>query len=120
MYKFERLEVYQLALTYANMAYSLAEKLPKREEYNLQSQITRAATSIVLNIAEGSTNQSDSEQRQFLTMAIRSLMEAIACLHLIKRRNYLSEQGLSKSCEFSQMLFGKLQALRRILGKKQN
>ncbi len=52
-------------------------------------------------------------------MAIRSLMETIACQHLIKRRNYLSEQGLSKSYEFSQVLFGTLQALRRVLGKKQ-
>ena len=57
---------------------------------------------------------------QFLTMAIRSLMETIVCQHLIKRRNYLSEQGLSKSYELSQVFFEKLQALRRILGKKQN
>lgn len=115
MYKFEKLEVYQMALTYSDMIYSIAEKLPKREQFNLQSQIIRAATSIVLNIAEGSTSQSDSEQRRFLTMALRSLMETVACQHLIKRRNYLSEQELSKSYEFSQRLFGKLQAMRRSL-----
>lgn len=120
MYKFEKLEVYQLALTYADTIYSLADKLPRREEYNLQSQITRAATSIVLNIAEGSTSQSDSEQRRFLTMALRSLMETVACQQLIERRNYLSAKELSKRYEFSQVLFAKLQAMRRVLQKRQN
>jgi hypothetical protein len=32
MYKFERLEVYQMALVYTDMMYSLAEALPQREE----------------------------------------------------------------------------------------
>jgi four helix bundle protein len=117
MYKFERLEVYQMALTYTDMIYNLAEKLPGREEYNLQSQITRAATSIVLNIAEGSTSQSDNEQSRFLTMALRSLMETVACQQLIERREYVNETELSKSYEFSQTLFGKLQAMRRALRK---
>jgi four helix bundle protein len=65
MYKFEKLEVYQMALTYTDMIYTLAEKLPRFEENNLKSQIIRAATSVVLNISEGSTSQSDTEQRRF-------------------------------------------------------
>ena len=87
-YKFEKLEVWQLALEYIDMIYKVAELLPKNEEYNLRSQIIRAATSIALNIAEGSTGQSDAEQNRFLGMALRSLIETVACLHLIKRRNY--------------------------------
>ncbi len=119
MYKFEKLEVYQLALTYADMIYRLSEKLPSSEEYNLQSQSTRAATSIVLNIAEGSTSQSDTEQRRFLGMALRSLLETVTCQHLIERRKYVNGGELAKCYEFSQLLFGKLQAMRRALGKKQ-
>ena len=57
-YKFERLEIYQAALEYLDLIYALADHLPKSEEYNLRSQVIRAATSIVLNIAEGSTSQS--------------------------------------------------------------
>ena len=57
MYKFERLKVYQLALDYIDKVYSAAAKLPRNEEYNLSPQIKRAATSIALNIAEGSTGQ---------------------------------------------------------------
>jgi four helix bundle protein len=86
-YKFERLEVWQPAVEYIDLIYIVGEALPRHEEYNLKSQITRAATSIALNIAEGSTGQSDAEQHRFLGMALRSLIETVACLHLIKRRN---------------------------------
>lgn len=53
-YKFEQLDVWKLALDYIDLIYQLAEKLPRSEQYNLKSQIVRAATSIALNIAEGS------------------------------------------------------------------
>jgi len=99
------------------MIYDLVEKLPKSEEYNLRAQMVRAATSIVLNIAEGSTGQSDTEQRRFLSMAIRSLLETVACQHLIERRRYVSKEELSKNYEFGQTLYAKLQALRRSLKK---
>jgi four helix bundle protein len=82
-YKFEQLDVWKLALDYIDLIYKLAEKLPRGEEYNLKSQITRAATSIALNIAEGSQGQSDAEQARFLGMAIRSLIETVACQRII-------------------------------------
>ena len=91
MYKFERLKVYQMALEYIDRVYVVAAKLPRSEEYNLSSQIKRAATSIALNIAEGSTGQSNLEQARFLAMAIRSLLETVACRHIIERRGYLKE-----------------------------
>lgn len=43
-YKFEGLEVWQLALEYLDTIYTIAERLPRAEEYNLKSQIVRAAT----------------------------------------------------------------------------
>ena len=118
MYKFEKLEVYQMALTYTDMIYTLAIKLPRSEENNLRSQMTRAATSVVLNIAEGSTGQSDAEQGRFLGMALRSLLETVACQHLIARRKYISADEMAATYEFSERLFGKLQALRRSLRSK--
>jgi len=78
-YKFEQLDVWNLSLEYIDTIYGLAEKLPKSEEYNLKSQIIRAATSISLNIAEGSTGQRDAEQARFFRKAIRSLIETVAC-----------------------------------------
>jgi four helix bundle protein len=55
MYKFEKLNIWQLALEYVDLIYELGECLPRSEEYNLKSQMIRAATSVALNIAEGST-----------------------------------------------------------------
>ena len=115
MYKFERLKVYQLSLDYIDHVYEVAAKLPRNEEYNLGSQIKRAATSIALNIAEGSTGQSDPEQARFLSMAIRSLLETVACKHIIERRGYLREHApiLREVDELGKTLARSLQAMRK-------
>ena len=60
----------------------MVQYLPEIEKFNLVSQIRRAATSIPLNIAEGSTGQSDLELNRFLGLALRSYLETIACLDL--------------------------------------
>ena len=104
-----------MALAYTDIIYNLAERLPKNEEHNLKSQVMRAATSVALNIAEGSTSQSDTEQRRFLSMAIRSLLETVACQHLIERRRYDGSEELLDNYEFGETLYAKLQALRRSL-----
>lgn len=64
VYKFEKLEVWKLALGYIDLIYDIADELPRSEDYNLKSQIRRAATSVALNIAEGSTGQTDAEHGQ--------------------------------------------------------
>ena len=114
-FKFEGLEVWQLAMEYIDSAYELAEKLPRTEDFNLKSQITRAATSIALNIAEGSTGQSDAEQNRFLGLAIRSLIETVACLRLIARRNYVPEEILNTIDAQAQTLARKLHTFRKAL-----
>jgi four helix bundle protein len=112
-YKFEKLEVWQKALDYADLVYEIAGELPSHEQYGLRSQITRAANSIALNIAEGSTSQSDDEQSRFLGMAIRSLTETVACFHLIERRGYFDDpEPLREAYRFSEPLFAQLQAFR--------
>ncbi len=117
MYKFEKLEIWQLSLEYSDIIYELADQLPKREEFNLKSQIIRATTSVSLNIAEGSTGQSDAEQNRFLGMALRSLIETVACQHLIQRRKYIENLKLEKTYKLSEKLFAKLNAFRRALLK---
>ena len=114
-YKFQDLEVYQLALRYLDCIYDLSQDLPEVEKYNLRSQMERAATSVVLNIAEGSTGQTDPEQSRFVTMALRSYLETVACLDIAQRRDYLTATGLRSVFESGRELFAKLQALRRAL-----
>jgi len=109
------LEVYQLALDYLDRVYAITQLLLPPEEYNLRSQMVRAATSIVLNIAEGSTGQSDAEQSRFLGIASRSVVETVACQHIILRRQYLDRPQMAALYEQSEKLFAKIQAMRKTL-----
>ena len=115
IYKFQRLEVYQMALAYIKSIHTLTVKLPDRERFNLISQIERAATSVVLNIAEGSTGQSNPEQKRFIGLAIRSYLETIACLDLIDQLEYLSLSETGSVREQGHQLFIKLNAFRKAL-----
>lgn len=120
-FKFENLEVWQQALDYIDLTYELADLLPKNEDFNLKSQITRAATSVALNIAEGSTGQSDAEQNRFLGLAIRSLVETVACQRIIKRRKYLTDTSiLDKADSDAQSLAKRLHAFRKALSVSRN
>jgi four helix bundle protein len=118
-YKFQKLEIYRLALDYIGLIYELADKLPASENFNLRSQITRAANSIALNIAEGSTSQSDAEQSRFLGMALRSLVETVACQDIIELRKYVPVTELIPSRELGAKLFAKIQSMKRFLGQSQ-
>ena len=91
-FKFEKLEVWQLALELANNIHLLTRNFPKEEMFSLTSQIKRAADSVSLNIAEGSTGQSDAEQLRFLGYAQRSALEVVGALHLSLRRDYISKE----------------------------
>jgi four helix bundle protein len=110
-YKFEPLEVWKLSLDYMDLIYRPAENLPRSEDYNLKSQITRAATSVALNIAEVSQGQGDAEQARFLGMAIRSLIETVACQQIIRRRAHIQDNSLlQKIYDDSQLLSRKPQS----------
>jgi four helix bundle protein len=114
-YKFQRLKIYHLALDYIDKVYGLSRNLSVSERFNLQSQLERAATSIILNIAEGSTGQSNAEQNRFLGLALRSYLETIACLDIIERQGYLASVALAKIRDHGHELFIKLQAFRKSL-----
>jgi four helix bundle protein len=115
-FKFEKLDVWQLSLDYIDLIYTIADQLPPSEIYNLKSQVNRAATSVALNIAEGSTSQTDAEQARFLGFAIRSLIETVACLRIIERRSYLTDNTLLQVADNqAQSLARKLHTMRRTI-----
>ncbi len=116
-YKFQKLRVYQMALEYIDATYELSNHLPESEKYNLRTQLVRATTSIALNIAEGSTGQSDAEQHRFLGLALRSYLETIACWEIIERRGYFQTDELNAIRNQGHQLFIKLQAFRKSLKK---
>ena len=76
-FKFEQLRVWQVALDFGEKINVLADAFPKKEMFNLSTQIRKAADSIGLNIAEGSTGQTNAEQKSFLIFANRSALEVV-------------------------------------------
>ncbi|WP_410222459.1 four helix bundle protein [Pedobacter sp.] len=101
-FKFEKLKVWQKAIDLADEVDKLTKTFPKDEIYVLTSQMKRAVDSISLNIAEGSTGQSNPEFKRFLSYALRSDIEVVNCLHLALRRGYISQEIFDKyyaSCE---------------------
>ncbi len=69
--------------------YRISQSFPREEGYGLTSQIRRAATSILLNLAEGSARKSPKEYARFLNISIGSLVEVDACLKIAKSLSYL-------------------------------
>ena len=116
-YAFEKLRVWQHALDYDDLLCELAQSFPVDERFGLTRQMLRASSSIGLNVAEGSTSQSDREKARFLGYAIRSLLETVACQHITRRRGYpVPEELLSAAYQASEELFRELQAFRAAVG----
>jgi four helix bundle protein len=114
-FKFENLDVWNPSLEYADRAYEPAGKLPEKERCNLSSQIIRAATSISLNIAEGSTGQTDREQNRFSRSALRSVIDTVACQRLIARRKYAADAIFLEPIDLkAQELAIKINAFRKV------
>lgn len=101
-FKFEQLKVWHKAIDLADEVDKMTKIFPKEEIYVLISQVKRAADSVSMNIAEGSTGQSNAEFKRFLSYAMRSDIEVVNCLYLAKRRGYINNEVFEKhyrSCE---------------------
>jgi four helix bundle protein len=90
-FKFENLKVWHRALDLTIEIQELVKLFPSFELYSLCNQIRRAADSVVLNIAEGSTGQSNKEFKKFLRYSLRSAVEVVSCLFIAKRKNYIDD-----------------------------
>lgn len=85
---FEDLDCYKLALKVFREAYRVAGILPPEEKYNLGDQLRRAATSILLNIAEGYGRYHYLDSLRFYYIARGSLMETLSALIACDDRKY--------------------------------
>jgi four helix bundle protein len=114
-FKFEKLLVWQKAVDLSELVDQVSKKFPKEELYILTSQVKRAADSIALNIAEGSTGQSNAEFNRFLGIALRSNIEVVSCIYLAKRRNIISEKDFNKIYSNCEQILIMINGLRKAL-----
>lgn len=61
MRDFKTLDIWKRGISLSKMIYVLSREFPAEEKFGLQSQIRRAATSIPINIAEGSASELECE-----------------------------------------------------------
>lgn len=112
-FKFEKLEVWQESVELSGLVDEVCKTFPKDELYVLTSQMKRAADSVSLNLAEGSTGQSSAEFKRFIGFSIRSGIEVIGCLYLAKRRRIISDTQFEKIYQATDRLVMRIQALRK-------
>lgn len=96
IYAFEKLDVYQLALSLSIEIRTLTKSFPKEEQFDLTRQIKRATDSISSNLAEGSGRSSNLDQAHFTNMAYASGLEVINHLNLSFQLNYIAEGDYGK------------------------
>jgi len=63
-----------------------------KKDYPLVDQITRAAISVMNNIAEGWASQSNNEFIRFLKYSRRSAAEVQNCLYIAKDQGYVENE----------------------------
>jgi four helix bundle protein len=114
-FKFEKLEVWQEAIELSGVVNSVTSKFPKDDLYVLTSQMKRAYDSISLNIAEGSTGQTNPEYKKFLGYSIRSGIELVSGIYLAKKRNIISEGDFNTIYSQTDILIKRIQALRKAI-----
>lgn len=114
-FKFEKLTVWQIAIELSYQVSLLIDDFPNHEKFILASQIQRAADSVVLNIAEGSTGQTNPDFKRFLNYGIRSALEVVSCLYLGRKRKIISESNFESLYNQYEELIKKIQALKNSL-----
>jgi len=88
--------VYQKGYSLAIDMYKITDKFPAHEQNNLIGQIRRAATSIPVNIAEGSAKKSPKEFLYFLNVAYGSAKELAVLVDLSRDVGYIKEDVYMK------------------------
>jgi len=119
MFNFEKLEVWQEAIDFADFVHGVTRAFPNDERFGLTNQMRRAAVSISSNVAEGSSRSSRPDFARFVELATGSLFEVVSQATVARRQAFLSAvdyERLYAACEKqSKMLSG----LRRSLFEHQ-
>ena len=115
MFKFEKLDVWQKAIDFADLVYSKTRSFPADERFGLTNQMRRAAVSISSNIAERSARISDADFARFVQIATGSLFEVVSESTVAKRRGYFNEDSFAAIYKAAEQQGRMLSGLRRTL-----
>jgi four helix bundle protein len=113
--RFEDIESWQLARCLTNAVYDVAAVGLFARDFGLRDQITRAAGSVMHNIAEGFDGGSNSEFAKFLRYAQRSCTEVQSQLYVALDRKYVTQPQFDSLYEQAAKTHAKIGAFIRYL-----
>lgn len=117
-FAFENLDVYKKSVQWAATVEGLGKSLRSKASRSLIDQLTRAALSIPLNIAEGNGRWHKAEKRQFLTIARGSTFECVPILQVLRANDLIEETKYSEFraqlIEIGKMINGLLKSVERL------
>src|SRR4030081_2813321 len=93
MFNFEKLDVWNKAIDFADLVYSSTRNFPAEERFGLTNQMRRAAVSLSSNIAEGCLRISRTDFRRFLEVATGSVFEVVSQAFIGQRRGFLDQKA---------------------------
>lgn len=114
MFNFEKLRVYQESLLFIDVVYKITQKWPREEMFGFINQIRRAAVSIALNLAEG-TSRTKKDFRHFLDLSRGSVYEVVAVISIAKQRKYVTDEEFTRIYEACNKLARMISALKTSL-----
>lgn len=115
MFGFERLEVWQKAIEFADLVYAMTRSFPADERFGLTNQMRRAAVSISSNIAEGSSRLSTKDFARFIEIATGSVYEVVSQSYIGRGQGFLSEESFQTLYASAERQGKMLSGLRRSL-----
>jgi four helix bundle protein len=114
-FRFQDLEIWQLAIEIADELFDIADDLEKRKLFRFAEQLRGSGMSMSNNIAEGSGSISKNEFRQYLNIARRSTFENANILIILNRRNLLEAIKANDLLEKLDLLCRKITNFRKSL-----
>ena len=88
MRNFKKLQIWQKGFEIAVESFRVADSFPTSQKFSLGQQVTRAATSIPSNIAEGSSRRSEKDYCRFIEISLGSSFELETQLLIAKAVNF--------------------------------
>ena len=115
MFNFEKLDVWQKSIDFADLIYSTTRSFPQEERFGLTNQMRRAAVSISSNIAEGSSRTSRVDFARFVEIATGSVFEVVTQATIGLRQDFLTRDQYSQIYDAAEQQGRMLSGLRRSL-----
>ena len=95
--KHTKLEVYDLTRKLLIACYKVVKKFPPGEQFNLTFQIKKAALSVFLNLAEGSSRKSPRERTRFFEISRGSTVEIDSAFDAAFDLMYVTMEDLNEA-----------------------